>query len=104
MGEVAGQLADTIILTTDNPRTEDPKNITEDILIGVHASGNKNVHIILDRKEAIEFALRNLNAGDTLLLAGKGHENYQTIGTEKLHFDEREILANSLAGSYEANH
>lgn len=104
MGEVAGQLADTIILTSDNPRTEDPKDITENILIGVHASGNKNVHIILDRKEAIEFALRSLSAGDTLLLAGKGHENYQMIGTEKFHFDEREILAKSLAGSYEANH
>ena len=104
MGEVAGQLADTIILTSDNPRTEDPKDITEDILIGVNASGNKNVHIILDRKEAIEFALRNLNAGDTLLLAGKGHENYQIVGSEKFHFDEREILANSLAGSYEADH
>jgi UDP-N-acetylmuramoyl-L-alanyl-D-glutamate--2,6-diaminopimelate ligase len=104
MGEVTGQLADTIILTSDNPRTEDPKDITEDILIGVHASGNKNVHIILDRKEAIEFALRNLSAGDTLLLAGKGHENYQIVGSEKFHFDEREILANLLAGSYEADH
>ena len=104
MGEVAGQFADTIILTSDNPRTEDPKDIIEDILIGVHASGNQNVHIILDRKEAIEFALRNLEAGDTLLLAGKGHENYQIVGSEKFHFDEREILANSLAGSYEADH
>jgi len=103
MGEVAGQLADTIILTSDNPRSEDPKDIIEDILIGVHASGNKNVNIMLDRTEAIEFALRNLNPGDTLLLAGKGHENYQMIGSEKFHFDEREILANSLAGSYEAN-
>ncbi|MCI0602694.1 UDP-N-acetylmuramoyl-L-alanyl-D-glutamate--2,6-diaminopimelate ligase [bacterium] len=103
MGEVAGQLADTVILTSDNPRREDPKDIIEDILTGVNASGNKNVHIILDRKEAIEFALKNLTAGDTLLLAGKGHENYQMIGPEKFHFDEREILAGYFAGAYEAN-
>ena len=103
MGEVAGQLADIVILTSDNPRSEDPNAIIDDILIGIHRSRNRNVHVILDRKEAIQFAVRNMGHGDTLLLAGKGHENYQIIGSEKFHFDEREILAESLAGSYEVN-
>ena len=103
MGAVAGQLADAVILTSDNPRSEDPNRIIEDILEGVKRSGNKNVEIILDRREAIQHAIKNLNAGDTLLLAGKGHENYQIIGAEKFHFDEREILAESLTGSYEIN-
>jgi UDP-N-acetylmuramoyl-L-alanyl-D-glutamate--2,6-diaminopimelate ligase len=103
MGQVAGELADRIILTTDNPRSEDPRVIIEDILIGIRNSGNQNVKIILDRKEAIELALKNRVAGDTVLLAGKGHENYQLIGSEKYHFDEREILAQCLAGSYETN-
>ena len=103
MGEVAGRLADVVVLTSDNPRSEDPKNIIEDILIGVHSSGNRSVQTILDRREAIHSALHGLSAGDTLVLAGKGHENYQIIGTQKFHFDEREILAEALAGSYEAN-
>lgn len=103
MGKVAGQFADHVILTSDNPRTEDPRAIINDILVGLEDSGNKNVTIIPDRKEAIRFAIRQLGTGDTLLLAGKGHENYQQIGSEKFHFDEREILAEFLAGSYETN-
>jgi UDP-N-acetylmuramoyl-L-alanyl-D-glutamate--2,6-diaminopimelate ligase len=103
MGQVAGQLADSIILTSDNPRSEDPRDIINDILVGIRNSGNPNVKIILDRKEAIKFALTDRIAGDTLLLAGKGHENYQMIGSEKFHFDEREIIAQCLAGSYETN-
>ena len=103
MGEVAGQFADMIILTSDNPRSEDPRMIIEDILAGLKTTGNQNVQIILDRREAIEFALKDRHAEDTLLLAGKGHENYQMIGSEKFHFDEREILAECLAGSYETN-
>lgn len=103
MGEVAGQLADSVILTSDNPRTEDPNNIIADILVGVNSTGNRNVRVILDRKEAILSALKDLAAGDTLVLAGKGHERYQIIGSKKLHFDEREILAEALAGSYETH-
>jgi UDP-N-acetylmuramoyl-L-alanyl-D-glutamate--2,6-diaminopimelate ligase len=103
MGKVAGQFADHVILTSDNPRTEDPRAIINDILAGLEGSGNKNVTIIPDRKEAIRFAIGQLGTGDTLLLAGKGHENYQQIGSEKFHFDEREILAEFLAGSYETN-
>ena len=103
MGEVAGHHADVVILTTDNPRSEDPQNIVNDIMIGVRSAGNKNVHTLLDRTEAIQFAVKDLASGDTLVLAGKGHENYQIIGAEKIHFDEREILAAALAGSHETN-
>jgi UDP-N-acetylmuramoyl-L-alanyl-D-glutamate--2,6-diaminopimelate ligase len=103
MGEIAGNLADMVVLTTDNPRTEDPEKIIDDIRTGVDQSGNQNVHKILDRKDAIHFALKKMEPGDTLVLAGKGHEDYQIIGNEKFHFDEREILAECLAGSYE-NH
>ena len=103
MGEVAGKFADAIILTSDNPRSEDPHAIIQDIMVGINNTGNKNVRIIIDRKEAIHSALQDLAAGDTLILAGKGHENYQQVGPEKFHFDEREILSESLAGSYEIN-
>jgi UDP-N-acetylmuramoyl-L-alanyl-D-glutamate--2,6-diaminopimelate ligase len=104
MGEIAGNLADMVVLTMDNPRNEDPGKIIEDILTGVTQSGNQNVHTIPDRKDAIQFALKRMQPGDTLVLAGKGHEDYQIIGNEKFHFDEREILADYLAGSYENHH
>jgi UDP-N-acetylmuramoyl-L-alanyl-D-glutamate--2,6-diaminopimelate ligase len=103
MGKVAGRLADQVILTSDNPRTEDPNAIIEDILVGIRDTRNQNLRIILDRKEAIQYAVKGLREGDTLVLAGKGHENYQIIGSEKFHFDEREILKECLAGSYETN-
>jgi UDP-N-acetylmuramoyl-L-alanyl-D-glutamate--2,6-diaminopimelate ligase len=103
MGEIAGRLADVVVLTSDNPRTEDPEQIFGDVLSGLSRSNNPNIHVIVDRKEAIRFALNQLVAGDTLLLAGKGHENYQIIGEEKFHFDEREVLAKYLAGSYETS-
>ncbi len=98
MGRVAAELADRVVLTTDNPRSEQPQDIVQDILEGVRKTGNTDVHSILDRTEAIEFAVDHAEPGDTLLLAGKGHENYQIIGKEKLHFDEREVLAAVLSG------
>ena len=96
MGRAAGELADEVILTSDNPRTENPATILQQIKTGVDKSGNTNLHIIPDRKEAIEFALKLAAPTDTLLLAGKGHETYQVIGKEKEHFDEREILKDEL--------
>jgi UDP-N-acetylmuramoyl-L-alanyl-D-glutamate--2,6-diaminopimelate ligase len=96
MGRAAGELADEVILTSDNPRSEDPAKIIKDIKTGVEKSGNPNLHIVVDRKEAIAHAIKMAQPGDTLLLAGKGHENYQIIGDEKQHFDEREILAELL--------
>jgi UDP-N-acetylmuramoyl-L-alanyl-D-glutamate--2,6-diaminopimelate ligase len=96
MGRAAGELADEIILTSDNPRTENPATILQQIKTGVEKSGNTNLHIIPDRKEAIAYALKLAAPVDTLLLAGKGHETYQIIGKEKQHFDEREILQELL--------
>jgi UDP-N-acetylmuramoyl-L-alanyl-D-glutamate--2,6-diaminopimelate ligase len=97
MGRIASNLADFVILTTDNPRSEDPKEIIAEILKGV--SDRSKVEIILDRKEAIISALRRAKENDTVVLAGKGHEDYQIIGKEKIHFSEREIVEEELKKS-----
>jgi len=95
MGRVAAELADVVILTSDNPRSEDPAQIAAEVRAGME--GRKNdVITILDRKEAIAEAVRIARPGDTLVLAGKGHENYQIIGDQKFHFDEREVLQELL--------
>jgi UDP-N-acetylmuramoyl-L-alanyl-D-glutamate--2,6-diaminopimelate ligase len=96
MGRVAAELADEIILTSDNPRNEDPDQIIRDVMAGIPDA--RKIRIIPDREEAIGKAIEVASTGDALVLAGKGHENYQIIGTEKLHFDEREILAKLLTG------
>jgi UDP-N-acetylmuramoyl-L-alanyl-D-glutamate--2,6-diaminopimelate ligase len=93
MGKAAGELADSIILTSDNPRNEDPAIILQDIQSGVEKSGNSQLTILMDRRDAIAEAVRIAQPGDTLVLAGKGHEDYQIIGNDKIHFDEREVLA-----------
>ncbi|HIZ55916.1 MAG TPA: UDP-N-acetylmuramoyl-L-alanyl-D-glutamate--2,6-diaminopimelate ligase [Firmicutes bacterium] len=92
MGRIAAQLADFILITSDNPRTEDPMKIIQDILEGVQ-DGQTPYITIPDRREAISYALRHAQPGDVVILAGKGHEDYQVIGTEKTHFDEHEIVA-----------
>ena len=89
MGEIASRLADFAIVTSDNPRTEDPERIIDDIVAGMHGSYVREV----DRRRAIAEALNRSATGDTLVLAGKGHETYQVIGTVKHDFDEREIVA-----------
>lgn len=96
MGRAAGELADEVILTSDNPRHEDPLEIIQQVKAGIAESGNTNVHVFVDRKEAIAEAIRMARPGDLLILAGKGHEDYQVIGDEKLHFSEREILKELL--------
>ncbi|MCX7957080.1 MAG: UDP-N-acetylmuramoyl-L-alanyl-D-glutamate--2,6-diaminopimelate ligase [Endomicrobia bacterium] len=92
MGTLATKLADWVIVTSDNPRTEDPQMIILDIEVGIKNSGNTNYEIIPDRKNAIFKALSLAQDNDIILLAGKGHETYQIIGNEKIHFDEREIV------------
>lgn len=88
MGKIASSLADFCIVTSDNPRTEEPSAIINDILKGV--SGE---HVVIEnRREAISYALHNAKKDDVIILAGKGHEDYQIIGKEKIHFDEHEIL------------
>jgi UDP-N-acetylmuramoyl-L-alanyl-D-glutamate--2,6-diaminopimelate ligase len=89
MGRIATELADLPVVTSDNPRTEDPDGIIDEIEQGM---GEKSHRRIADRREAIHAALAEGRPGDTILLAGKGHETYQVIGKEKLPFDEREIV------------
>ena len=96
MGQIAGELADICVVTSDNPRTEDPRAIIDDILVGMKKS-KAAVQVIPDREQAIAWALDKAAAGDVILLAGKGHEDYQVVGKEKRHMDEREIVAAVLA-------
>ncbi|MBD2461284.1 UDP-N-acetylmuramoyl-L-alanyl-D-glutamate--2,6-diaminopimelate ligase [Oscillatoria sp. FACHB-1407] len=88
MGAIAADLADWVIVTSDNPRTEDPQRILQDIVEGIPESVNPLV--ICDRAEAIRTAILQAKSGDGVLIAGKGHEDYQILGTEKVHFDDRE--------------
>lgn len=90
MGRIAAELADLAVVTSDNPRTEDPGAIIDEIEQGM---GNVSHRRSVDRLEAIQLALAQARGGDTVLLAGKGHETYQVLGTEKVSFDEREIVA-----------
>lgn len=91
MGSICARMSDLCILTTDNPRFEDPASIMEDILVGVNRENGKYI-IIEDRKEAIKYAYDNTGAGDMVLLIGKGHETYQDIKGQKIYFNEREII------------
>ena len=95
MGEIASLYADYVIVTSDNPRTENPAEIIKDILTGI-PNGFSSYKVIENRKEAIKFALSFGKKDDIIVLAGKGHEDYQIIGKEKIHFDEREIIAEAL--------
>lgn len=95
MGEVSGRLADFSIVTTDNPRTEEPKKIIEDIEKGISKTKGK-YKIVVDRKEAIKEAIDMATRKDIVILAGKGHETYQEINGQKFDFDEREIVKEIL--------
>lgn len=105
MGEAAATMSDVVVVTSDNPRTEDPAAIIAEILPGVLRAGRPEIGpaalaeavsgfaVIADRREAIAAAVRAADPGDTLLIAGKGHEDYQIMGTRKQHFDDREEAA-----------
>lgn len=93
MGEIGARLADLAVITSDNPRTEDPEKIIADIVSGIKIGDFK---VIVNRKEAIGYALSIAEKDDVVLLAGKGQETYQIIGKEKTHFDEREIVRDFL--------
>ena len=97
MGEVAGKLADLTIITSDNPRDEEPQAIIDDIKTGMARTSGKYVEII-DRKEAIAYAIHHGEPGDIIVLAGKGHEDYQEIKGKKYPMDERVLIADILAG------
>ena len=94
MGKVASSLSDFVVVTSDNPRGEDPENIITDILVGM--KDKTNFAVISDRREAIRYALLKAGKNDIVLLAGKGHETYQIINGEKYHFDEREEIEKFL--------
>lgn len=95
MGEIAGRYSDFVVLTSDNPRTEDPHSILDEIEIGLKQTDCPFVKNP-DRREAIYAAIKSARAGDLVLIAGKGHETYQIIGSEKFHFDDREIALEAL--------
>ncbi|OGQ64827.1 MAG: hypothetical protein A2W73_03785 [Deltaproteobacteria bacterium RIFCSPLOWO2_12_55_13] len=130
MGEIAGRLSDLVVLTSDNPRTEEPLAILEEIEDGVRKTGIKKFHISdfrsqienrsteahdrspksqiqnlklergycvePDRRTAIRLALRLARSGDLVLIAGKGHEDYQILGAKRIHFDDREVAREEL--------
>lgn len=96
MGKIASVNADYVILTSDNPRTEKPENIINDIYEGIERSEKKNTVMIGKRDEAIKYAAEFAGEGDLILVAGKGHEKYQIVGTAKIHFDDTEQLAGYL--------
>jgi UDP-N-acetylmuramoyl-L-alanyl-D-glutamate--2,6-diaminopimelate ligase len=89
MGEAAGALSDLVILTSDNPRSEDPLLIINDVMVGLQKA-NANYRIEPDREKAIELAIDQARAGDIVLLAGKGHETYQVLRDRSIEFDDRE--------------
>ncbi len=90
MGEVAVKLSDRVIVTSDNPRSEDPARIALDIEVGIRRAGASHYEIVADRAEAIARALKSARPGDVVLLAGKGHETYQIFKDRTVHFDDRE--------------
>ncbi len=96
MGEAAGKGSDLAVVTSDNPRTEDPKAIIEAVVPGLERSGAKGFEVEPDRRRAIELAVSLARPGDVILLAGKGHEDYQIVGTTKHHFDDREEARRAL--------
>jgi UDP-N-acetylmuramoyl-L-alanyl-D-glutamate--2,6-diaminopimelate ligase len=95
MGKVVDTLSDVIIVTSDNPRTENPQTIIDDVRAGIQR--NENVYTDVDRRSAITKALSMAQRGDVVLIAGKGHEDYQVIGTTKRHFSDREVVSEVIA-------
>ncbi len=99
MGAVAAELADYIVATSDNPRTEDPYRILLDVEVGLQRGGkckHEDYVVIESRREAIFHAIAQARRGDLVLIAGKGHEDYQILGTERIHFDDREQALEAL--------
>jgi UDP-N-acetylmuramoyl-L-alanyl-D-glutamate--2,6-diaminopimelate ligase len=99
MGAAAAELADFAIITSDNPRTEPPERILLDIEVGAQRAGKRKGEdyiVVLDRAEAIRQGIEMAKPGDLVLIAGKGHEDYQIVGTERIHFDDREVARSIL--------
>jgi UDP-N-acetylmuramoyl-L-alanyl-D-glutamate--2,6-diaminopimelate ligase len=102
MGDVATQLADQVIITSDNPRTERPGDIVDQILIGIQPARRAIASVQVDRDRAIRHAIESASPGDVVVIAGKGHETEQVLpdgkgGTIRTHFDDREVARSMLA-------
>jgi UDP-N-acetylmuramoyl-L-alanyl-D-glutamate--2,6-diaminopimelate ligase len=95
MGRVAGELSDLVILTSDNPRSEEPLQIMNDVLVGLRRTDTRTI-VEPDRAVAIHKGIEEARAGDILILAGKGHETYQIFRDRTIHFDDREVAREAL--------
>jgi UDP-N-acetylmuramoyl-L-alanyl-D-glutamate--2,6-diaminopimelate ligase len=104
MGEAAAALADEVILTSDNPRTEDPLIIIAEIESGLKKSGFSRYAIVPDRRAAIGRAVNLARKGDMILVAGKGHETYQEIKGQRTHLSDTEVLRETLDAKEKQNH
>jgi UDP-N-acetylmuramyl-tripeptide synthetase len=102
MGAITASFSDICIITSDNPRTEDPQQIINDVLSGA-SQGNAECLIEIDRRKAIEQALALAGAGDFVLIAGKGHETYQIFKDRTIHFDDREVVREYLENALRKN-
>jgi UDP-N-acetylmuramoyl-L-alanyl-D-glutamate--2,6-diaminopimelate ligase len=96
MARVAEELADSVIVTSDNPRTEQPEDIINEIVTGFENPDPQRITIEPDRKKAIELAIRTAGTGDIIVIAGKGHETYQIIGTKRFDFDDKKVALEHL--------
>jgi len=100
MGEISGRMSDYTIITSDNPRSEKPELIALDVEVGLQRVKCKNYEIILDRTAALKKAVELCSPDDILLIAGKGHENYQIIGNEKIPYNDKEVVIKILTEKY----
>jgi UDP-N-acetylmuramyl tripeptide synthase len=99
MGRIAATLADRVVVTSDNPRSEDPAAIAADIVRGIREAGRSQFSQELDRAAAIRAAVASARAGDVILIAGKGHEDYQETNGVRTHFSDAEAAAEALAAT-----
>jgi len=95
MGQIAAELADEVVVTSDNPRSEEPADIAAEIVSGIEA-GSATPRVLLQRAEAIQFAIDHAADGDSILIAGKGHETYQIVGSEERPFDDVKAAKEAL--------
>ena len=99
MGDIALKLSDHVVVTSDNPRTEDPELIIDEICTALqNVPEGKTVTRISDRREAIEYALAHAETADVIMIAGKGHENYQILKDRTIHFDDKEVVQQYWSG------
>jgi len=97
MGRIGTELGDVAVVTSDNPRTEDPNAIVADILTGIPEERRAAVDVVVDRAEAIRSAITRAREGDLVVIAGKGHEDYQIFADRTIHFDDREVARQILS-------